>query len=109
MTWDFKVHAVIKQFFDEITHICSVGSPWLSPMSPQLRNIDSPLITVKSGAKMSPIHSPISVRAYLGPLSPNDASLAKNEWKKHSPANKMLRLSDPDKGLDKDTKIISWL
>ena len=76
-------------------------------MSPQLRNIDSPLITVKSGAKMSPINSPISVRAYLGPLSPNDASLAKNEWKKHSPANKILRLTDPDKGLERQGRDIA--
>ena len=50
---------------------------------------------------MSPINSPISVRAYLGPLSPNDASNVKNEWRKQSPANKNLRLTDPDKGLER--------
>ena len=65
---------------------------------------DSPLITMKSNANdklMSPIHSPISMRAYLGPLSPNEAENVKFEWRKHSPANKILRLTDPDKGLER--------
>lgn len=76
-------------------------SPWLSPVSPYQRKQyqgDSPLIVLRPNATSSPITSPVSLRAYLGPLSPQDADKAKSEWKKQSPAT---RLSDPDKGLEK--------
>lgn len=76
-------------------------SPWLSPVSPYQRKQyqgDSPLIILRPDATSSPITSPVSLRGYLGPLSPQDADKAKSEWRKQSPAT---RLSDPDKGLEK--------
>ena len=68
-----------------------------SPMSPQQRRtMDSPLIILgKQGS--SPIASPDSMRAYMGPLSPNDADKVKQEWKKTC----ILRRKDPEKGLEK--------
>ena len=85
-------------------------NPLWSPLSPRTKSSpfrnntygDSPLIMVKnldfnSFEKGDPLTSPISIKALMGPLSPNDAEKVKNEWKKNSP----MRLADPEKGLEK--------
>ena len=45
--------------------------------------------------------SPLTVRALLGPVSPVDAAKIQHEWKKSAAASKLLRLTDPYKGLER--------
>ena len=75
-------------------------SPKVSPFKGTYT--DSPMITVKkSFLESSPVTSPVAIRALMGPLSPKDAEKVRLEWKKVSPASKLIRLSDPDKGLER--------
>jgi hypothetical protein len=96
-------------------------NPMWSPMSPRTRaspfkntfgdsplivstvikNLDSSFINLEHSLENSPIRSPISFQAFMGPLSPIDADKVKNEWKKNSPSTKLMRLTDPDKGLER--------
>ena len=45
--------------------------------------------------------SPLTLGALLGPVSPVDAPRIHHEWKKSSAASKLLRLTDPHKGLER--------
>ena len=53
------------------------------------------------GGDQDPLTSPLTVRALLGPVSPVDAAKIQQEWKKSSAASKLLRLADPQKGLER--------
>ena len=83
----------------------------LSSRSPRILNPknESPIRSVQSLTPKndSPIISPISVKAYLGPISPIDAEKVRLEWRKQSPANKALRLTDPDKGLERQGRLLA--
>ena len=93
-----------------------LNAPVMSPkgnrnMLSPFRNVnsthcDSPMITVKNlnsnlpfSDKNSPVTSPITIKALMGPLSPADAEKIRQEWKKASPTVKLIRLTDPDKGI----------
>jgi hypothetical protein len=54
-----------------------------------------------------PLTSPLAVRALLGPVSPLDAAKISHEWKKSSTAAKILRLTDPLKGLERQGRSVS--
>ena len=75
-----------------------------SPMSKAVMN--SPIVIRDDAQASSPILSPITDRAYLGPLSPKDAELVKHEWKKNS-LKKKVNLTDPDKGMEQQGRILA--
>ena len=75
-----------------------------SPMSKAVLN--SPIVIRNDAQASSPILSPITDRAYLGPLSPKNADLIKQEWKKNS-LKKRVNLTDPDKGLEEQGRILA--
>ncbi len=47
----------------------------------------------------------LSVRAFLGPLSPNDANQVRNEWQRSTPRS--LKLTDPEKGLERQGRKVA--
>ena len=61
---------------------------------------------VTAGSESSPLTSPLTVRALLGPVSPIDAAKIQLEWKKSNPASKILRLADPHKGLERQGRFV---
>ena len=101
----------------------SSSSPFMSPKRALLSPFhsrasmntfgDSPMIVVKNvnsnlpfmDNQQSPVTSPMTIRALMGPLSPIDADKIKQEWKKSSSSKQkgayQIRLSDPDKGLER--------
>lgn len=63
----------------------------------------SPRMYMPTGAGASGDHSfisPLAITALLGPISPIAAEKIQKEWKKATASSKMLRLADPNKGLE---------
>ena len=88
---------------------------WNTPMrSPNNNNNRSPRrLTPGSPIALSPL-SPANVRAnngfssvqaLLGPLSPQEASRVRSEWKANTP--RALRLTDPSKGLERQGRKVA--